>query len=229
MDIVWQAEDSLREKKLENDLKDILKTMVAFANSVAPNDTAVIYVGEKDDGTVQGVSNSDNIQKAVRREADKIYPEINYKTEVYKREDKTCVRIEIRQNGLAPHFGGSAWVRRGAETVQATEVLYQRLIDLRLSKVHMLSKWERKRITVATTEPNSIGNHLMVAVGTLPTDWLVDATAVLKTANSHWPTITFTYRNSQIHDSSHPMENLTLSWDDDNNRLKVILKSRGQR
>jgi len=35
MDIVWQAEDSLCEKKVESDLKDLLKTLVAFANSVA--------------------------------------------------------------------------------------------------------------------------------------------------------------------------------------------------
>ena len=35
MNLVWQAEDSLREKKLQNDLGDLLKTMVAFANSVA--------------------------------------------------------------------------------------------------------------------------------------------------------------------------------------------------
>jgi hypothetical protein len=48
MDIVWQAEDSLREKKLESDLKDLLKTLVAFANSVAPGDTAKIFIrGEK--------------------------------------------------------------------------------------------------------------------------------------------------------------------------------------
>jgi hypothetical protein len=43
MDIAWQAEDSLREKKVESDLKDLLKTMVAFANSVAPGDTAEFY------------------------------------------------------------------------------------------------------------------------------------------------------------------------------------------
>lgn len=37
--------------------------MVAFVNSVAPGDTAQIFIGEKDDGTVQGVTNADNIQK----------------------------------------------------------------------------------------------------------------------------------------------------------------------
>ena len=76
MEIVWQAEDSLREKKVESDLKDLLKTMVAFANSVGPGDTAQIFIGEKDDGTVQGVTDADNIQTNVKKEADKIHPEI---------------------------------------------------------------------------------------------------------------------------------------------------------
>src|SRR5882762_5111127 len=131
MNIVWQAEDSLREKKVENDLKDLLKTMVAFANSVAPGDVAQIFIGEKDDGSVQGVTDVDNIQKTVTKCADKIYPEIYYKTEYYERAGKMCVRVVIKQNGLAPHFGDAGWVRRGSVTVKATERLYQQLIDLR--------------------------------------------------------------------------------------------------
>src|SRR5580658_8069862 len=114
MPSVWQAEDSLTEKKLENDLQDLLKTLVAFANSVAPGDTAKIFIGERDDGTVQGVKSTDNIQKSVKKEADKIYPEIFYKTQVYERDGKQCVRVSIQHNGLAPHFGGQAWVRRGS-------------------------------------------------------------------------------------------------------------------
>jgi predicted HTH transcriptional regulator len=120
MDLVWQAEDGLREKKLENDLKDLPRTLIAFANSVAPGDTAQIFIGERDDGLVQGVTNPDNIQKSVKKEADKIYPEIFYKTEVYERERKQCVRVDIRHNGLAPHFGGAAWVRRGSENRRKT-------------------------------------------------------------------------------------------------------------
>ena len=48
MNSVWQAEDSLREKKVENDFKDLLKTLVAFANSVAPGDVAKIFIGERE-------------------------------------------------------------------------------------------------------------------------------------------------------------------------------------
>lgn len=53
MELVWQGEDSLREKKGESDLRDLLKTLVAFANSVAPGDTAKIFIGEMDDGGVR--------------------------------------------------------------------------------------------------------------------------------------------------------------------------------
>jgi predicted HTH transcriptional regulator len=97
MNLVWQAEDSLREKKLQNDLGDLLKTMVAFANSVAPHDVATILIGEKDDGTVQGVTNVESIQRSVAKEAEKIYPEIYYKTEVYERDGKNCVRVDISE------------------------------------------------------------------------------------------------------------------------------------
>jgi len=114
VDIVWQAEDSLREKKVESDLKDLLKTLVAFANSVAPGDTARIFIGEMDDGTVQGVTNVENISRRVTKEADRIYPPIYYRTEVYEREGKRCVRVDVMHNGQAPHFGGAAWARQGS-------------------------------------------------------------------------------------------------------------------
>jgi hypothetical protein len=154
MDIVWQAEDSLREKKLEGDLRGLLKTLVAFANSVAPDDTAQIFIGEADDGTVAGVSNTDSIQKGIRKEADKIYPEIFYRTEVYERGGKQCVRVDITNNGLAPHFAGPAWVRKGSETIKATEQLYQEMVELRQNKVRELTKWVGKKIMVSWSDTN---------------------------------------------------------------------------
>jgi predicted HTH transcriptional regulator len=96
------------------------KTLIAFANSVAPGDTAKIFIGEQDDGAVQGVSSPDNIQKTVKKYADRIYPEIYFKTEVYEREGKQCVRVDIKHNGLSPHFAGAAWVRKGTETIRAS-------------------------------------------------------------------------------------------------------------
>ena len=77
-------EDSLLERKLESDLKDLLKTLVAFANSVCPGHTATVLIGERDDGTVQGVTNPDNIQKRVRQDCEKVYPPILWRSQVYQ-------------------------------------------------------------------------------------------------------------------------------------------------
>src|SRR6185437_16233816 len=48
-------EDHLLERKTERDLKDIRRTAVAFANSVRLGHTAVILIGECDDGSVPGI------------------------------------------------------------------------------------------------------------------------------------------------------------------------------
>lgn len=210
MDIVWQAEDSLREKKLESDLKDLLKTLVAFANSVAPGDTAQIFIGEKDDGAVQSVRDADQIQKSVKKEADKIYPEIYYRTDVYEREGKQCVRVDIKQNGLAPHFGGAAWVRRASTSILATEELYQQLIALRSNKVTELTKGVGKKIVVSWSA---------AAGGVLGPNWW-PCPCVLINVTGHFST----FMNEQSGFSqSEPNEWLNLSWHDRNQVLQVFV------
>lgn len=134
-------EDNLLERKPESDLKDLPKTLVAFANSVKPGHVAALLIGELDDGTIQGVTNPDNIQKKVRKECDKIYPPILYRTRVYEKEGKYCVRVEVEYDGDTPHFGGPAWIRQGSETIKATDKCFQRLIDLRSNIVYELAKW----------------------------------------------------------------------------------------
>ena len=130
-------EDSLLERKVESDLKDLLQTLAAFANSVRPGHTATILIGEKNDGTVAGVTNPDNIQKEVRKACEKIYPLISgfWRQGVYERDGKFCVRVEIEYSGETPHFGGIAWVRRGSESIKASDEVFQRLIEFRFSKV----------------------------------------------------------------------------------------------
>jgi len=228
MDIVWQAEDSLREKKVESDLKDLLKTMVAFANSVAPGDTARIFIGEKEDGSVQGVTNTDNIQKRVRKDAAEIYPEIYYRTEVYEREGRQCVRVDIRNNGLAPHFRGPAWVRRGSVTEVATEELYQQMIELRQSKMRVLIKWLNKQVTVEGTQLPKV---FPIPPGSMPValphqEWSVGVhQATLLLANSHWVTLDVDIAAGSRVARSEPMEKLLLSWDDEHGRLKVLVRN----
>lgn len=146
-DLPW--EDGLLERKLEADKKDFLKTFVAFANSVRPGHIATVLIGERNDGTIQGLMDPDEVQKKVRRECDRIYPAIVWRQSVYEADGKPCVRVEIEHSGDTPHFGDAAWVRRGSETVKANDETFQRLIELRSSVIRELTKWVDKRIVVA--------------------------------------------------------------------------------
>jgi hypothetical protein len=209
-------EDNLLERKVESDIKDLQKTLVAFANSVRPNHAAAILIGERDDGSVQGVTNPDEIQKTIRKECEKIYPDIVWKSEVYEKEGKYCVRVEIDFSGDTPHFAGSAWVRRGSETVKASDEVFQRLIEVRLDKVRELAKWEGKNVTVEGDVSNvefrerNVYGHPR---------WPGQSPAVLKSVNAFWATFEVQGKNR-----SEPLEKLLLSWDDNADRLKILVK-----
>jgi hypothetical protein len=213
-------EDNLLERKLESDLKDLLKTLVAFANSVMPGHVATVLIGEKDDSTVQGVKNPDSIQKTVRDTCDKIYPPILWRSHVYDKEGKTCVRIEIEYDGETPHFGSPAWVRQGAETVKATDEVFQRLIAFRLSKVRELRKWLEQSVSVVPD------NGSLVSTGFVTGDqvrvhprWRSDTVAMVRSVTNFWVTLEMGERRK-----SEPLEKITLSWDDEENRLRILIK-----
>ena len=218
-------EDSLLERKVESDLKDLLQTLVAFSNSVRPGHTATILIGEKNDGTVAGVTNPDNIQKEVRKACEKIYPLISgfWRQGVYERDGKFCVRVEIEYSGETPHFGGIAWVRRGSESIKASDEVFQRLIEFRLSKVRELAMWVDKAITVEG-DAGSVEFRERASHGHLR--WPGQFSARLRFVNSFWATFEAFEGNlpQGTKTLSEPLEKLMLSWDDHANRLKVLVK-----
>ena len=217
-------EDNLLERKTENDLKDLLKTLVAFSNSVQPDHTAVLLIGEKDDGIIQGVKSADNIQKRIRKECDKIYPAILCRSTVYEAENKYCVRVEIEYSGETPHFGGPAWIRKGSETIKASDEEFQRLIDLRSNIIREISKWLDKEVTMhgdPATIPNKkekgfSGSGILY----FSHRWQWEEVAKIVFINKHW--VTFEKSGSKKH-ISEPLNKLTLSFDNKNDRLKVIV------
>jgi Putative DNA-binding domain len=203
-------EDCLLERKVENDLKDLLKTLVAFSNSVRPGHTATILIGEKDDGTVQGVQNPDNIQKGVREECDKIYPPILWRSQVYENNGKYCVRVEIEYDGETPHFGGSAWIRRGSESIRANNEIFQKLIEFRTSKIRYLAGWLGKPITFV---------DVFVEVTGYPATGPTAMKANLFYVGEFYVTVQL---DSGL--LSVPLEELKLSWDDERAQPKLIVK-----
>jgi hypothetical protein len=220
-------EDNLLERKLESDLKDLLKTLVAFANSVKPDHKATLLIGEKDDGTIQGVTNPDNIQKQIRKECEKIFPPIIWRSTVYEKEGKSCVKVEVDYDGDTPHFGGSAWVRQGSESVIATDEVFQRLIDIRSETVRELAKWLNQEITIhgdpSTVPPVNREPDVIYSSFGGPSRvhrWKVEETARISFVNRFWVTFERVDNHEKM---SEPLRKLTLSYDDKHERLKVII------
>jgi hypothetical protein len=207
-------EDHLLERKTDRDLRDIRRTAVAFANSVRPDHTAVIEVGESNDGTVTGLANPDVQQRKIREEMEKIYPPIVWRQQLYEKDGKTCIRIQIEYSGETPHFADAAWIRKGSETVGASDEILQKLIELRSSKVRELMKWFGKEVTVSW----SMADH-----GIIGPNWsafpceIVEVTEYFSTFNS---------KQGPRAPQSEPNAWLTLSWDDRNARPQIYVDPR---
>lgn len=219
-------EDNILEKKLESDLKDLLKTLVAFANSVKPGHKAILLIGEKDDGSVQGVTNPDDIQKRIRKECDKIFPPILWRSTVYEKEGKYCIRVEVEYIEETPHFGGPAWIRRGSESIIATDEIFQRLIDLRSGIVRELATWLNKEITIhgdlSTVPPahSDSGSSYTQFLTAFHHRWKDEEFARIVFVNSFWVTFEKLETGEKV---SEPLRKLTLSYDDKNERLMVVI------
>lgn len=80
-------EDYVAERKSKGDTRDVLQTAVAFANST-PIGRPVLFVGVRDDGSIEGDVNLDTLQGTVPREIAKAYPSVFHVPRVLREADK---------------------------------------------------------------------------------------------------------------------------------------------
>jgi hypothetical protein len=147
----------------------------------------------------------------VREECDKIYPPIVWRSQVYEKEHKFCIRVEIEYVGETPHFGGAAWIRHGSESVKANDQIFQKLIEFRNSKVRYPTAWLGKPITFV---------DVIVMVQGYPAEGPpVAMRATLVFVSEFYLTV-------QLEDGplSVPLEDFKLSWDDENAWPKLIVR-----
>ncbi len=86
---------------------EIRQTVVAFANSVPEGREALLFIGIRDDGTIEGVDNTDAMQKAIREACERqCYPPIKYTAEVVSDGGRDVVAIRIPPSQDRPHFAG---------------------------------------------------------------------------------------------------------------------------
>src|SRR5712691_1218106 len=128
-------EDHLVERKTIKDEKDWKKTAVAFANSVPVGLPAVLYIGVRDNGEIETPQpNLDQIQKKFNARMQRVYPRVAYVPKVVTENGRQALAVIIPGSELRPHFAGLSYVRRGSESIEASEQQFAELIAQRDSK-----------------------------------------------------------------------------------------------
>lgn len=133
------TEDSTVERKTANDYRDCLKTAVAFSNSLPVDDPGIIFVGVRNDGTVEDNNNIESLQKKVSAEIAKVYPPIYPQMKAMKDgHGKEFLTVIARGSAERPHFSGPSYIRDGTQTKEASAEQFTRLIAERSSKARAI-------------------------------------------------------------------------------------------
>jgi hypothetical protein len=143
-------EDHFVERKTSGDKKkDWLKTAVAFANSAPNGYQCVLYIGVKDSGEIETPQvNLDTLQKTFNQEMKNVYPPVPYLTKIVNDEGRQALAVIVFGSERRPHFSGLAYVRKGSESIDASEQQFEELIAQRNSKAARILQWKGKRVVV---------------------------------------------------------------------------------
>jgi predicted HTH transcriptional regulator len=134
------------------DKRKLRETLVAFANSLAENQYAVLFIGVEDDGTLLGIQNADKVQKDVTAvAATQCYPPVACEPTVIREGQKEIVAAVVSHSRNRPHFTGHAYIRRGSENVNVTKDLYEDMIASRNTKAGKLLAEKGKLVSVELT------------------------------------------------------------------------------
>src|SRR5437868_5966648 len=110
-----KGEDSFVERKSLNDDKDLIKTIIAFANSCPIGFPGIIFYGVKNNGELQVLAEEiqvfDNIQKKINARLKNVYPEVYILQQEISKDNKKCLAISIPGSDKRPHFSGPSYVR----------------------------------------------------------------------------------------------------------------------
>jgi hypothetical protein len=149
------TEDPFVERKSAGDYRDVIKTVVAFANSLPDGVPGVLFIPAYDSGAIQAEQNLDHLQRKISETISSAYPPIKYLMRVLSVGNAEVVTVQVWGSPDRPHFSGPSYVRDGSQTKKASENQFSQLIARRTSKVEELAKWVGKRIIAQHIAPGA--------------------------------------------------------------------------
>ncbi|MBI3938555.1 MAG: ATP-binding protein [Betaproteobacteria bacterium] len=211
------AEDNFVERKPANPNRDVIrKTVVAFANSVPEGRTAVLFVGIRNDGTVEAVPNPDKLQKTVREICEQdCYPPIKFTAEVLKADGSLVLAIVVPASNNKPHFAGPAYVRRGSESVAASAEVFDELVHSRNSKCAAVLKLKGQVVSVL-----SLQHKLGVAKHIPDTGYREAAECRVEAANAQTVRLRILGSDRYV---TEPLDHAKVCYDEEGHRPMLVV------
>ena len=200
------TEDHFVERKSAGDSKDWLKTVVALANSTPIGLPAVLFIGVKNDGTVEEGTNLDSLQRSFNKKIESAYPSIPVFPKIIGQGGKECLAVIVPGSEGRPHFAGPSYIRHGSERRAASEEQFRTLIAERNSKARRILEWKDKTVTVDILKVEEVrrGRVAYSKPGTV-----VDC-------DQFFVTLQIDNNNE-----SFPLKRVELSYDNQQDRLKL--------
>lgn len=197
---------------------ELRKTLCAFANSTPEGQYSVLFLGINDNGEIKGldVGSIDLIQRDVVALArEDFYPPIPIYTQVVVVEGKSVIAIVVEYSKNRPHFTGHAYKRVGATSQKADEAQYDEFVLERIDKVRQILKERGKPISVKWLDPGLAG----AAGGVLAYS---DRDFVVTGCDAF---VLHLRDGSSGLNIALPMEQVTISYDTDKTRTKLLVES----
>jgi hypothetical protein len=208
------VEDPFVERKVDGDLKDCLKTAVAFANTLPNGVPGVLFIPVRNDGTVKTGIDLDLLQRKISEKLAGAYPPLNYFQRIIEAEGVQLIAVIVPGSTERPHFAGPAFVRDGSKTMQASAQQFERLIARRQSLVEELQKWLGKTVSYMIVRPPNMGGPRIHN--------RYDATVV--ECNQWYITLEF-QDNIERKRESFALRRVLLSFDDAHSRVSVEVEA----
>jgi predicted HTH transcriptional regulator len=201
-------EDNFVERKTSSDKRNWLDTTVGFANSLPEDQPGILFIGAKNDGTIEKELNLESLQKTYSQIVNSAYPPIYYLPRVLSEGGRQFLAVLVPGSPHRPHFAGKSYVRVGPETKEASEQQYINLIASRNSKTREILKYRGQQILVDFLRTEHV--HMMGAVSH---SW---DTAELSDCNQFYVTL-----KSNANLAAFPLSRVDISFDHPKNRLKL--------
>ncbi len=192
-----------------SDTQDLAKTVVAFANTLRPDQAGVIYVGAADNGDIEDhASDLDSLQKKFIEKTKNIYPQCPYfEVQEVREGEKACLAFVIPGGPDKPYFAGPPYFRRGSTSAKATYQEFQALLATQSGKAYEIQKWIGKSITLKNLiRESGIAYH----INPQTLEASVDA------CNQFYVTVSFGNRKE-----SYPLSKIEIAYDHPRDRLQI--------